>query len=576
MQEVQVERGRKALSPIGWMAAGSLILFLLAVCLRVFFPFPEPTDTAIFLYRQDTLLLLVESALLLAACTGLGDRARPLDLPNWAPAATAFVLIALCYAGGKWVLSGYNMSRDEQLAVFDSWIFSTGHLVQPLPTAWQDHAGALDTFFMLPVARPVAWISAYLPVNAALRSLTGLIADPALTGPLMVALGLAFLWKSARLLWPDDREAAIVALALYAGSAQVLLNGMTAYAMPAHLAFNLLWLWLFLLRRTAADIAALLVGFIATGLHQPLFHPLFAAPILFTLLLDRDWRRASLYAAGYAAICAFWLAWPGWMLALVSGPHSVVATGGAGFFARLHAIISGHDTMRWQEMGANLLRFFAWQHLLFLPLLLLGVVVAWRERLAAAFALVVILPVCIMAMILPWQGHGFGYRYLHGTIGAAILLSVYGWRWLVARYGWARLLLLRTTLAGLFVLLPLQAWMAHNFYEPFVRIDRRISASNADYFVTGSRDAPFTQDLVINRPDLSNRPIRLVGDKVDESLIRMICRPGIRVLMPTSALYRPIEEYFFLTPQRGADERIASLSPRLKAAGCSVSYLDAQ
>jgi hypothetical protein len=32
-----------------------------------------------------------------------------------------------------------------------------------------------------------------------------------------------------------------------------------------------------------------------------------------------------------------------------------------------------------------------------------------------------------MAVILPSQGEGFGYRYLHGAIGTAILLAVYGW-----------------------------------------------------------------------------------------------------------------------------------------------------
>jgi hypothetical protein len=565
-----------SLSPIYRMVIGSLILYVFAVGLRTFFPFPEPTDTAIFLYRQDTWLLLVETALLLVVCVVPGNRLRPLDLPQGALVPIAIFLVALCYIGYKWVLCGYDMSRDEQMAVFDSRIFGAGHLVQALPLAWQPHASALDTFFMQTTAHPVAWVSAYLPMNAALRAAVGLVADPALSGPLMVALGFLALWNCARLLWPGDREAAIVALLLYACSGQVLFAGMTAFAMPEHLTFDLLWLWLFLLRRPVADIGAVLAAFVATGLHQPLFHPLFAAPILFTLLLERNWRRAALYGLGYAAICAFWLAWPGWMHMLIAGSNAAAAAAGISYFTRLSSMLAGHDPARWQEMGANLLRFFAWQHLLFLPLLVGGIALAWRERLRAAFAVSLILPVCVMTVILPWQGHGFGYRYLHGALAAAILLAVYGWRSLSGVNGWLRPLFLRATLASVFIVLPLQAMMAHDFNAPFAQIDKRITASGADYFITGSRDAPYSQDLVINRPDLSNRPIRLVGDKVDQSLILDICRSGATVLMPTSAVYFSIDDYFYLKPLANADKRIASLSRKLKAAGCRVQDLDAQ
>jgi hypothetical protein len=206
--------------------------------------------------------------------------------------------------------------------------------------------------------------------------------------------------------------------------------------------------------------------------------------------------------------------------------------------------------------------------------MVIGIAVAWSERLAAAFAWTVILPVCVLAVILPSQGEGFGYRYLHGSIGTAILLAVYGWRWLAARYGWLRPLFIRTTVAGMGVVLPLQAAMGHTYYALYAQIDGRIAASQADYFITGATDAPHLRELVNNRPDLSNHPLRLVGNEVDDGLIRNICRSGARVLLPKSALFRPIETYFFLKPLRSADERIASLSPRLTAAGCTVSYLD--
>src|SRR3546814_3143466 len=84
---------------------------------------------------------------------------------------------------------------------------------------------------------------------------------------------------------------------------------MTAYAMPAHLTVNLCWLWLVLRRRWWADIVALTLGLFAVGLHQIHYHPLFAAPILFLLLLRKEWGRAAFYALGYLAIGLFWQDW---------------------------------------------------------------------------------------------------------------------------------------------------------------------------------------------------------------------------------------------------------------------------
>src|SRR3546814_16813656 len=97
---------------------------------------------------------------------------------------------------------------------------------------------------------------------------------------------------------------------------------MTAYAMPAHLTVNLCWLWLVLRRRWWADIVALPLGLFAVGLHQIHYHPLFAAPILFLLLLRNAWGLAAFYALGYLAIGPFWADWISWISRLTpNGPR---------------------------------------------------------------------------------------------------------------------------------------------------------------------------------------------------------------------------------------------------------------
>ena len=568
-------------APIGVaLASGCLCLAAFAFSkalpdlIRAASPPQEDNLTFFFLVEQDRWLLLAGFLSLFAASFRLGASDKPLRLGGGALAALAVALLAFCYLGHYSVLSGYDLSRDEQMANFDAAVFAKGRLAEPLPPLWQAHARALNTLFMLPVSRPAAWVSGYLPMSAALRALVGSVADPALTGPILTALGLLALWKCARLLWPEEREPAIVAALLYCGSGQILLSGMTSYAMTAHMTLNLCWLWLFLLGRRGADLGALAVAFVATGLHQPLFHPMFAAPFLFGLLRARAWPRAALYAAGYAAICAFWLAWPLFVHGLVTGPASVTAKTGTDYFTRLMQMMADLGPASPIVMAANLFRFFAWQPVLLLPLMLAAVVLARRERPTAALAVSVGLPVLVMLVLLAYQGHGLGYRYLQPALGSALLLAAQGWRSLVKKGVRLRALTLRAALIPVFTVLPLQLWFAHDLYAASARIDARIKAAKADFVVIGWRDAPIVGDLVLNRPDLSNRPLRILGDFLDDDLIGALCRDGATAALPDHSLYRPLVDYF-MTPRDGAAEaRFSKLTVRLKAAGCAVEPLD--
>ena len=531
--------------------------------------------TALLLGRQDRWLLLCDIAILATGLIRLRGRTSAYDVSPYIPWILAGAMLCVCLAGHRWILDRHDMSRDEQMASFDALILGQGRLVQPLDAFWQPQADALNTLFMLPVSHPTAWVSAYLPMNAALRACVALVADPSLTGPLITALGVLPLWKCARHFWPQEREPAFVASLLYAGSGQVLFAGMTSYAMPAHLTSNLLWLWLFLMRKPAADFGALAIGLVATGLHQPLFHPLFALPFIVGLLRDRAWTRVALFGAGYSAICASWLAWPLLIHSLLAGLDSGPAASGTDYWSRFVDTIFNGDATRFADMAGNILRFAAWQPVLLFPLMITGIALGWRKRMTGALAVSFALPIAVMALILPYQGHGFGYRYLHGVLGPAILLSAGGWRELTRFDPGVRPLLVRTTIAGVALLLPLQAAMAHAFYAPFAQIDASIRASGADYAIVGKDDAPFAADLVINRPDLSNRPIRLLAGKVTDSLIAGICRPGNRVAMTTDDLFASWNIYLGIAPRGAADARFASLSEALRTAGCTTERIGA-
>lgn len=565
----QLEHGGPLRAAAKWRIAIAVAAFALSAILP-----PIVGITWVLLRRQDRWLLLAELALLLAAGVIFRSRSKPLA-DSLRVYLVAFVVMALAaLAGHYWVLCGYDLSRDEQMATFDAMVFAGGHLAQPLPAMWRDHADALNTLFMYPAEHRAAWISAYLPMNSVLRTIAGLLGSQTIVGPMMTLAGGAALWGCARRIWPEDREAAVVASLLYVGSGQVLFAGMSAYAMPAHLALNLAWLWLYLGRTRIGDVLALAIGFVAIGLHQPIVHPMFAAPLLYLLVRDREWKRAGFFAVGYALAGAFWLWWPMWTWGLVQASVDAVPPAGVDFGTRLMVAMSKGNFLVLPEMTANLLRFFAWQHILLLPLLLAGVAVARKHALAGAIGGGLLLTVCVMAVILPNQGHGFGYRYLHALIGNAILLAVFGWKHLGEATARWRGLMVPTTALGLLIIAPMQAWMAYTQYAPFARIDARIAARSADYVVIGKEDVPYTGDLVINPPLLDRGPVRLLRESMDPALVEALCAGHATVDLIDVAWFRPIALYLGHRPDPKARANNDAMAKQLRDAGCRVSYLD--
>lgn len=553
----------------GFVLCG-IVPFLVALMLGTFYP-ASIKLSAWFLHEQDTGLLAVAGAIAAFLAFVPLRSTGQIVIPRTAIIGSCIAIFVTCTIGRIWLLHDYNLSRDEQMAAFDAAIFSSGLLAQPLPEFWRAHAEALNTLFMLPVEMPSGWVSAYLPVNAAFHALIGVVADSRLTAPLMVAVGLALILRISRILWPDDPEAAAIAALLYLLSGQILFTGMTTYAMSGHLALNLLWLWLFLENRRRLDLLALLVGFLATGLHQPLFHPLFALPFIILVWRAKNHHRLALFIVGYVVICAFWVMWPKFMqLPNVMDARSGVAGDGVGYVDRLMNELLTGNPQRLPDMVANLLRFVAWQHILLLPLLLAGFRFARRDPLVSAIAASFVLPIYVMLMILPYQGHGFGYRYLHGVLGSGILLAIFGWRETVRRWPKIRPMFLAASAGTACVLIPMQMVAASSLYRPYALLDARIDDSRADYAILGRTDAPFLGDLVLNAPDLSNRPIRLRAADVNATLIRNLCRPGTPVAMPTDNAIRPIHKLFGIEGSDEADRRLAAMTPRLTHAGCRV------
>jgi hypothetical protein len=485
-----------------------------------------------FFWQQDGLVALAMTALL-----------RLLTLtPGWkGPAAwergrpTVFVLaivvMIVAYAGVWIVLENYPLSMDEFMARFDARIFSSGHFAAPVPAEWRDYLPALQPTFLLHVPGDAFWVSNYLPVNAAFLALGSVLGSAQAVGPIWAGLSIVAVYGVGRELWPDRPRMALSAALLLATSSQFLITAMTPYAMSAHLALDLVWLWLVLKGGWRENGLAAVVAFLACGLHQLVFNLLFAAPFVLQMWLDRRWRPALWHTAAYAAICLFWIFyWP--IMFKMLGVHGT-ATGSFGgpgaFVGQVLNLVRNFNPLAIPLMAENLIRFATWQSLLTLPLALFAARFAIRSPGPLRCLLVgPILMLLTAFVVLPFQGHGWGYRYLHGFLGSVCLLAAWGWDRLIQdadpagrkAAGWVFAL---AAIASVLLLFPLRAWQANQFLHPYAAAERAIQSTRANLVLVDSLGVLYGTDLVRNDPLFQRRPVVVLYRGLDHEHLRRLC-----------------------------------------------------
>lgn len=519
----------------------------LAIMVVALIPMPVMNMARVYYVGHDAYVGAALAGLFIVV--GLGwKRLPPLPWPERAPSGRAVLLFAPLFALALWlgagpVVSRYWLTRDELMVDFDRYLFEHGHLALALPEQWLGYGKALVPNFLLDTPGNTVMVSGYMPVNAAMRAAFAQVADPVLLGALLAALGLICLWWIARRLFADCPGAQWLVLAGYVLSAQVDVTAMTPFAMTAHLAFNLLWLVLFLYNRWWSHAPAMAIGVAAIGLHQVAFHPLFAGPFILLLLRDRRWALFAIYAAAYAGALGFWLSWPG--LALAHEGIAVARGSSAGaegyFTSKILPLLTKREPQTVSLTFYNWLRFVNWNAAFMLPFMLIASPAVWRrEGYALPLAGGLVLTALFVTFMIPFQGHGWGYRYLHGVIGSCLLLTGYGYRE-VRRHDAlrAKASAAMLTLASL----PLVGYLffaSNQFLAPYVRLTALVDAQTSRFVLLDTERPAHAMDQVRNLPDLSNRPlvfssIHMSSDQVDE-----LCRRG-SVTLITRADYRRID-----------------------------------
>jgi hypothetical protein len=498
---------------------------------------------------QDLPILLALPLILLALTRWAPAWSLPARLPR--PLfllAAGFALVLLLGWGSYALMGNFPLSRDEHMVVFDMAVFNNGQLAAPLAPEWRNYDQALVPAFLLDKVAPGALVSAYLPVNALLRLIFSKVADPAYFNPVLALIGGIALWQIARREFGEDQRARAVVLLIYVSSAQMLVAAMTTYSMTAHMALNMVWLWAFLRGGRLGHAIAIGIGFLALGLHQLVFHALFVAPFLLWKLRSRDWRTVLLYGLAYSAMVGWWVSYP----QIVASQAGIVRAGGqatGGFFTeRVLPLLRDRDPATLPLMALNLARFIAWQNLALVPLLVVAVPFAWRDRgIGAQLIWGVAGALLFFTLILPYQGHGWGYRYLHPMLGSFALLAGMGYQRLAAKIPQKAdgivLALSALTLAGA---VPLLLSRTDGFVAPHVELERTAVRQQADFLIIDTEVSPPMDgrwaanaiDHARNDPYLRNRPLRFSSRNMDAAALLELCRRGSVRLLTRADMHR--------------------------------------
>ena len=478
------------------------------------------TLPSLYFFQQD-LPLLVASAIALLLLARLSPaRGAPIFIGGREIAWITALVAALAYAGSFLVLQRYALSRDEALADFAAQTYRQGHLARSIPAQLR---GLGDALMPLSAGSHIAtgyWLSDYLPVASLLRTAAGLIGDRWLAGPLLLAIGAAGLWSSARRIWPGRRDAAVVATMLALSSTQLVANAMTPYAMSAHFAFDAVWLACFLRGGRGGIAATVVISLLAIGLHQIHFHIIFMSGFVVWTWLSGRRALSLLYVAVIVVGCIGWQIGYrhlliDWALGSPTGAGPAVKANLASYFGRLGQL----------EPISSLARFAAWQNVLLLPLALAGARQV-RDADGGGTVLYALRLSCLVGLAtLVYQGHGLGYRYLHGLIPAFCLLAAGGWvawgealgRALPARLLWA------SVVFATLVTAPFALWRSHQFIAPYAAAYRAARAAPADVVLVDDRGGLALQDIVRVDGPLS-RPLLLDLAYVPTRDLARLCR----------------------------------------------------
>lgn len=424
----------------------------------------------------------------------------PAALPRITPRNCILALVIFHFLVallGTWfVKHSHPLACDEFMPNFQASIFLSGQTRAPIPEDLQPIARLLAPNLTARTPDNSQWNSAYLPIYSFLRMPFYAVGLQFLLNPFLGVVAILTMAGIIQIVWPDRPWLAVLGAALVALSPQILATNMSVYAMPAHLALNLVWLWLFLQPEKKRFWLAPVIGFLAIGLHNPFVHALFVAPFLLRIVVDRRWKAVFIFGATYLIAIVVFFQW--WKL---FAPMNV----GLG-----EPLLSWHGKRIFYTQPLNISNLITWNALPCAFLVFLGV--RYYKRMPTIIRdgfFGVVLTFTFYALISIDQSYGWGNRYLYGILGSLLLFAVAGFQewskistdhkpWNLAAVGLGLTFL---------VLIPVRLWQVETFTRPFSVAEKALKSKEVDLVLLDSRLAWNSSDLIRNDPFLKQRPL---------------------------------------------------------------------
>lgn len=505
----------------GGMLRASVTITLAAMAFIYWFAQPDGRIFDHLLFQHDlpaaALLLLILALLLLPGRFRFDANQLALAVARYRFLVAGAVWLLLCQ-GTLYLYHNHPLSMDEYAGWFQATAFANGSLAGRVPPElanWVIPTGFQGHFFVVNhVTGELA--SAYWPGFALLLSPFVWLGIPWACNPLIVASSLLLVGQVARDVVGEERArgwAILLALA----SPALTLNGVSFYSMPAHLLFNLIFVWLLLSPSPRRVFLAGVVGSFALVLHNPFPHLLFALPWLGWLIFRREGgvRNAMLLGCGYLPLIL--LIGVGWILSLDalrnSGQVAVSAAASASESPWIVRMTMGltrpfrfpnESTIVFRVGG--LIKLWLWSS----PFLIVLAVLAANRlpnrllKLMGASLLITILGYFLVPVS---QGHGWGDRYSHSAWGVLPILAA-AWICSVSANGKHSEALLpavaKAALLSLLMATGLRAWQIGSFMsDHMAQLPPYPAATPAIVFV---RAGYYAMDLVQNDPWLRTQP----------------------------------------------------------------------
>ena len=507
----------------------------------------------------------------------------PIAVPNVPIALLVGGAVLLPLAMRVLVFEGYLLEVDEVMLSLQADMFSRGMTAVPVAEGLEHIARAAHPYMANHDTEGGVWGVFYLPVYAAMLTAADLLFSEAVVNPILAGVSVLMVWSIARHLWPRNTVAAPLAAILLLSTPQFLFPAATGFALTAHLAFNLVWLRLILMKGSTKHLVlAALVGFLAIGLHRPHVHLLFAFPFVAAWMFGwqkRGIATAFAFGAVYAAALYIWLGWADWSIALANGNWSAVPLNPFEFkaldrYAHLAEISHGQfeQAFRYWIMGHNLLRLFAWLNPALLCLFVLGFVVwrtlSWTERLVLLSVLSSVLP---YTYLMPNPSIGWGYRFAIPALGPMVLGGVAAFCALsstgVRQNRWPGFVVL-TTVFTLAVLFPLHGWRAATDVRAHAAAQSAMEAREADILLVDHYS--FRTYHLRNDIDLANRPLFVPLPYLSEETRRDLCAGSYNIVVASAGAYEDLGIEDRSRRFRDLRQNNAGIVADLRSRGCRI------